>query len=227
MLTWREADLDDDRKDCPAFMLSRVNAGRYSFILAGLLLVGLCLGAAAHGQPGKAQTPADRDLAAAQGDILNRQFTKAIKLLQKSLKRFPEDNRLRVTLGRAYLYRGKTGLAIRQFRQALRHDPHDRLASLELARALADRRDYKASSQIYGELLATNAGDEAAAIGLTNNLMHQKQATAALRVANRGLAHHPDSLVLQEYKDRIRQGEFGGDEGASARRANNLQAGSS
>ena len=141
------------------------------------------------------------------------------------MKRFPEDNRVRVELGRAYLYEGKYGPAIKLFREALLRNPEDRLARLELARALADRRDYEASSQIYKGLLAANASDEAAAIGLTNNLMHEKEAAEALRVANQGLAHHPDSLVLQEYKDRIGQGEFGGDESAVERKVRNLEGG--
>jgi len=199
--------------------------GRYSFILTGLLLVSLCLGPAANGKPGKTQTPSDRAVAAARMEMLNRRFSEAVDILRKALERSPEDNRLRVALGRAYLYQGKEGLAIRQFREALRRNPRDRLARLELARALADRGDYKASSQLYQELLAANAGDEAAAIGLTNNLMHQKQASEALRVANQGLARHPDSLVLQEYKDRIRQGEFGGDERAPKRPLSDLQGG--
>ncbi len=121
-------------------------------------------------------------------DMLNRRFSKAVHLLKKSLEQHPEDNRLRVALGRAYLYQGKQVLAIRQFREALRRDPQDRLARLGLAHALADRGDYKASSQVYQELLAVNADDEAAVIGLTNNLMHEKRAAEALRVANEGLA---------------------------------------
>ncbi len=158
-------------------------------------------------------------------DMLNRRFSKAVHLLKKSLEQHPEDNRLRVALGRAYLYQGKQVLAIRQFREALRRDPQDRLARLGLAHALADRGDYKASSQVYQELLAVNADDEAAVIGLTNNLMHEKRAAEALRVANEGLAHHPDSLVLQEYKDRIQQGEFGGNENVVERPVKSLEGG--
>ena len=225
MLTLREADLRDVRSACTTFNLSRVNVGRYSFILAGLLLVSLCLGAVANGKAGKTQMPLDRALAAARVAMLNRRFSEAVHLLKKALERFPEDNRLRVALGRAYLYQGKEGLAIKQFREALRREASDRLARLELARALADRGDYKASSQLYQELLAANPNDEAAAIGLTSNLMHKKQASEALRVASQALARHPDSLVLQEYKDRIKQGEFGGDERAPERQVNDLQSG--
>ncbi len=158
-------------------------------------------------------------------DMLSRDFSKAVHLLKKSLEQHPEDNRLRVLLGRAYLYQAKEALAIKEFREALRRDPQDRFARLELARALADRGDYKASSQIYRNLLAANAGDEAAAIGLTNNLMCKKQAAEALRVANQGLAHHPDSLVLQEYKDRIRQGVFGCDANVVERKVKTLESG--
>lgn len=185
----------------------------------------LCLAAAANAKPRNPQKTPDSALAAARVAMLNRRFSEAVHLLKESLERFPEDDGLRVALGRAYLYEGKERRAIRQFREVLRRNPDDHLAKLELGRALADRGDYKESTQIYRELLASNAGDEAAAIGLTNNLMHEKQSTEALRVANEGLAHHPNSLVLQEYKDRIKQGEFGGDERARERRFNDMQSG--
>lgn len=164
-------------------------------------------------------------MAAARVAMLNRRFPEAVRLLRNALERFPEDNRVRVALGRAYLYEGKDGRAIKLLREALLRSPDDRLARLELARALAARKDYNASSQIYRQMLAASAGDEAAAIGLTNNLMHQKQAAEALRVADQGLAQHPDSLVLQEYKDRIRQGEFGGDENVVERQVKSLESG--
>jgi tetratricopeptide (TPR) repeat protein len=180
------------------------------------------LGATANGQSGTPQTSADRVLAQARLDILSRDFTHAVRILKKALKQNPENASLRVALGRAYLYEGRHQLAIRQFRAVLRGDPQNRLARLELARALADSGHYRASSEIYRAMLADNPADEAAAIGLTNNLIHQKQAAEAMSAAQQGLKQHPESLVLQELQDRIRQGEFGGNEDVIARRNTSL-----
>ena len=158
-------------------------------------------------------------------DILNHDFSHAVPLLLKTLKQHPENTSLRVALGRAYLYQGKYRAAIRQFREVLRRDPKNRLARLELARALGDRGDYTASSDIYRALLADNPRDEAAAIGLSNNLMHENKASEAMQVARQGLHQHPESLVLQEYEDRIRQEVFGGDENVIRKRNMSLTSG--
>lgn len=194
-------------------------------LLAILLAAGLCLCATANGQSGAPQTSADRVLAQARLDILSRDFSHAVRILKKALKQNPEDASLRVALGRAYLYQGRNALAIRQFRAVLNRDPHNRLARLQLARALGDKGNWKASSAIYQSMLAANPADEAAAIGLTNNLIHQRQSAQAMRVAQQGLKQHPQSMVLQELQDRIRQGEFGGNEDVVASRNNGLTSG--
>ena len=59
--------------------------------------------------------------------------------------------------------------------------------------------------------LAANSSDEAAAIGLTSNLMHEKRTVEAAAVANAALSYHPNSLRLLEYKERIANGLLGGD----------------
>ena len=67
-------------------------------------------------------------------------------------------------------------------------------------------------STIYKELLSANAADETAAIGLASNLLHQQRSSEARDVVDRALTFHPNSLRLQEYKDRIDSGHLGGEE---------------
>ena len=86
-------------------------------------------------------------LAAGQEAMLERHYGQAVHILRNGLKDHPEDNRLRLELGRAYLSRGSDGRAIRLFRQILSVEPNNRLARLELARALSYGRQYKDSDQ--------------------------------------------------------------------------------
>ena len=137
-------------------------------------------------------------LAAGQEAMLERHYGQAVHILRNGLKDHPEDNRLRLELGRAYLSRGSDGRAIRLFRQILSVEPNNRLARLELARALSYGRQYKDSDQIYRELLSASAADEAAAIGLASNLLHQQRSAEAREVVDKALTFHSNSLRLQE-----------------------------
>ena len=83
---------------------------------------------------------------------------------------------------------------------------------LELARALGYGRQFEDSDKIYRELLSANAADEAAAIGLASNLLHQQRSAEARDVVDKALTFHSNSLRLQEYKDRIESGQLGGEE---------------
>jgi len=160
----------------------------------------------------------------ARAALLERHYSDAIRLLEKGLLQFPNDNRLRVELGRAYLLQGETGRAIHILREVQQVDPTNRSAKLELARALAYRRQYKASDQLYREILEANPGDEPASIGLVGNLMHERLTGEARTEVGKGLARHPNSLRLQEYQDRLEKGELGGDEEVSRRLPNQMQA---
>ncbi len=154
----------------------------------------------------------ERILAAGQQAMLERHYAQAVHILRNGLKNHPEDNRLRLELGRAYLSKGSDRQAIRLFRQILETDTNNRLAKLELARALGYRRQFEDSNKIYGELLSANAADEAAAIGLASNLLHQRRSAEARDVVDKALTFHSNSLRLQEYKDRIESGHLGGEE---------------
>ncbi len=153
-----------------------------------------------------------RVLAAGQQAMLERHYGHAVHVLRDGLKGHPNDNRLRLELGRAYLYRGDDRRALRLFREIIAAEPDNRLAKLELARVLGYGRQYKNSNQIYEELLRVNPADEAAAIGLASNLLHQQRPSEARDVVERALAFHSNSLRLQEYEDRIESGHLGGEE---------------
>ena len=185
---------------------------RTSTIVARLWLAVVCLGGACRPAFGQAGDLVERPLEEAQCAMLQRRYAEAIKVLEKSLARFPGDNRLLVELGRAFVYNGEDRRAIRLFRHVLRQESTNRAAKLGLAQALGYRGDFKESDRLYDELLAANPDDEAAAIGLVNNLMHQRRTVEARRVVQEALARHPNSLRLQEYKDRLEEGQLGADE---------------
>jgi tetratricopeptide (TPR) repeat protein len=151
-------------------------------------------------------------LARARSDALDRHYKEAIRILRSALQEHPGDNALQLELGRVYLATGADGKARRLFREVLQKNPEDRAAQLELARTLGYQRQYGASDDLYRRILAENPADETAAIGLTNNLMHEGQSAEAGATADMALTHHPNSLRLLEYKDRIARGLVGGDE---------------
>jgi hypothetical protein len=144
--------------------------------------------------------------------MLQRHYGEAIRVLKRALADTPGDNRLRVEIARAYVYNGEDRRAIHLFRDVLRQEPTNRAAKLGLAQVLGYRGSFAESDRLYRELLVVSPADEAAAIGLVNNLMRQKRAVEASRLAQQALAWHPNSLRLQEYKDRIEQGSLGSDE---------------
>jgi len=154
----------------------------------------------------------EKVLSDGQQAMLERHYRQAVRILEQGLKEHPQDNRARLELGRAYLARGSDGKAIQLFREILQTETKNRSAKLELARALGYNRDYVRSNAIYQELLSANAADEAAAIGQASNLLHQLRAVEAREVVERALTFHPNSLRLQEYKDRIEAGKMSGEE---------------
>jgi len=154
----------------------------------------------------------ERALAKAGSAALERHYSEAIKILRTALREHPREGTLKLELGRAYLAIGKDGKAQREFQEILINEPGNRPAQLELARTFACQRQYEKSDDLYRHLLAANPADEAAAIGLTSNLMHEGKPMDAAAVANVALQHHANSLRLLEYKDRIASGLLGGDE---------------
>jgi hypothetical protein len=172
-----------------------------SWLCASLCIAGIVCTAAA--QENKSL---DQELAASRVAIQKQQYDEAIRLLNEALTRFPGNRELRVELGRAYLYDHRDEQAMKLFREVLREDPSDRAAKLQLARALGYRRDYSASNKFYRELLAAKPEDEASSLGLLRNLTYQRKTAEARQEVARALAIHPNSLRLQEYKQRLSEG---------------------
>ncbi len=158
------------------------------------------------------QSSVEYFLAEGRQAILQRHYRKAIHVLHEGLKKHRNDDRLELELGRAYLAGGSNRKGRKLFREILLAEPSNRLAKLELARCLGYDSEYEQSNQIYEDLLRASEADEAAAIGLASNLLHEHRSRDALIVVNRALAFHSDSLRLQEYKDRVESGSFVGEE---------------
>lgn len=167
--------------------------------------------------------PIQQSLTAAQVAIRQQHYSEAIHLLEDALKRFPSETRLRIELGRAYVYDRQDVRAIQLFRGVLRDDPSNRAAKLELARVLSYRGEYEASNQLFSELLASDPADEAAAIGLVQNLMKQGRAGDARSEVEQALARHPNSLRLQEYRDELEKNQFRGEAPRQEIHANRAQ----
>jgi tetratricopeptide (TPR) repeat protein len=198
--------------------------GRRQRLFITAILVAICVTAdgtrAAHASD---EDPVQRVLAAGQQAMLERHYAHAVRILSRGLKSYPHDSRLRLELGRAYLSAGSDGKAIRQFREILQAEPDNRSAKLELARALGYDRQFGRSDEIYRELLNANAADETAAIGLASNLLHEERSSEAREVVDRALTFHANSLRLQEYRERIEGGLFGGEEREAAIRRNAVE----
>jgi lipopolysaccharide biosynthesis regulator YciM len=186
--------------------------GRRQRLFITAILVGICMTADGTRAHASDEDPIQRVLAAGQQAILERHYGQAVRILSRGLKNYPQDNRLRLELGRAYLSGGSDSRAIRLFREILQTEPDNRSAKLELARALGYDRQYLRSDAIYKELLNANETDETAAIGLASNLLHEERALEAREVVDRALTFHANSLRLQEYKDRVEGRLFGGEE---------------
>jgi hypothetical protein len=125
------------------------------------------------------------------------------KDLRSQVLAHPEACQLTLLLGLAYLYSRDDKNATVQFRGLLARDPQNRRAKLELARIYGYHSKYAPSNQLYRELLAADSSDEPASIGLVRNLIRMNKLTEANAAINAGLAAHPNSLRLQEYKDDL------------------------
>lgn len=160
--------------------------------------------AAGVGAPcGCTSTSAEQSLAAGRAALRQKHYAEAIYLLDDASKRFAKDRRVRVELGRAYLYDHQEYRAMRLFREVLREDPSNRPAKLELARALGYHRGYDAANQLYRELLKADPNDEGASVGLIRNLIYEHQTEEARRELDQALARHPNSPRLRNVKARL------------------------
>src|SRR5258707_6688907 len=131
-----------------------------------------------------------------------------------------------IELARQYVLNRNDKRAVSILHAVLRKAPSNRDAKLELALILGYREDYKHSDRLYRELLAADANDEAAALGLIRNLLRERRTREAQSELQQALALHPNSILLQESNDRaeLQQGTASD---KTERRANLLQAGES
>ncbi len=176
----------------------RIYILRVSLVFVAVLVAGM----AAQTRAEEGAT-VEQSIADAQVALRHRYYSQAIRTLEDALKRFPGDSRLRIELGRAYVYQRRDAQAMEIFREVLRDDPSSREAKLELARVLSYDKKYEPANRLFRELLTTNPDDEAAAIGLVRNLLFQRKKDDARREVEQALARHPNSLRLQEYRDAL------------------------
>ena len=183
--------------------MSRIFILRASLAFAAFLVA--VAASEAYAQEG---ATVEQSIGKAQEALRHRHYSQATRTLEDALKQFPGDARIRIELGRAYMYQRRDAQAAEIFRAVLRDDPSNREAKLELARVLSYERKYKASNQLFRDLLATNPSDEAAAIGLVRNLLLQRKKDEARREVEQALVRHPNSLRLQEYRDDLQKNQL-------------------
>jgi hypothetical protein len=182
-----------------------MKVNRRRAVKAGILLVALLL--AGGVRPATAQETVEQSVAAAQMALRHRQYSAAVQTLEEALQRHPGDARLRVELGRAYVYQRQDARAVEIFRAVLQDDPSNREAKLELARVLSYQGKYESSDSLFRELLAADPADEAAAIGLVRNLLLQDKKAEATQAVEQALSRHPNSLRLREYRDDLQKNQ--------------------
>lgn len=181
----------------------RIRVLRISFILAVSLRA-----AAAPRAYGQEIASVQQSINEAEAELRYGRESQAIRALEDALRRHPANVQLRVELGRAYAYQRQDNRAIEIFRGVLRDDSSNRTAKLELARLLSYEGQYDRANPFFRELLKADPGDEAAAIGLAGNLMRQGKRDEARLEVDEALAHHPNSLRLQEYRDALRKDQL-------------------
>ena len=113
-----------------------------------------------------------------------------------------EDSR-KIHEARHYIRQRRDGQALKLLGEVLAHDPSNHEARMEKALVLGYQEDYRNSNRMYRELLAENPADEAAALGLIHNLMREGRYNQARVELRQALAQNPNSILLQEYSDRL------------------------
>lgn len=167
--------------------------------LAGALLLGAALTAA-----GQVPSPEVAAIVAQSQQALDRHDDQqALSLLQAGFGRFPNDENLRIQMARVYVYQKHDRQAIGLLNAILLANPSSRNAKLQLAEIFGYRENYRESDRLYRDLLAADAGDEAAALGLIHNLILEDKKDEAREQARLAIAHHPASLLLQQYSDYL------------------------
>jgi hypothetical protein len=163
-----------------------------------LALAAMSLCAQPEAQEGSARIAAQSQEALSRDDAGS-----ALELVQEGLRAFPDDEGLQVQLARVYAYQKRDPQAIELLKRVLLKNPASRAAKLELAQIFGYRARYQLSDRLYRELLAADANDETASLGLVHNLILEGKKTEARREVALALARHATSLELQKYSDYL------------------------
>jgi tetratricopeptide repeat protein len=157
--------------------------------------------------PTWSQQPADHPIsqAIAQSDeaLEQRDVNRAVVIISQALARHPGDERLLLEQARILVYQKRDREAVAQVNSVLAKNPSSREAKLTLAQIYGYRDDYRRSDALYRELLAADAKDEAAAVGLIHNLVLEDKRQQARLELQKALQLHPNSLRLQQYNDYL------------------------
>ena len=94
--------------------------GRLQPLFTVVILAAVCLAVDGTLALASDEDSIQRVLAAGQQAMQERHFRQALHVLQNGLRNYPQDSRLRLELGRAYLSNREDGRAIRLFREILR-----------------------------------------------------------------------------------------------------------
>lgn len=145
----------------------------------------------------------------AQAQLASHDYAGVEKELTPLVAAHPEACELAILLGRAYLYSKDDQSAAVQFNNVLARDPANRMAKLEMARLYSYHSKYRESTALYRELLSDDPTNEQASIGLARNLIRTRQLSQAKATVDAGLAAHPNSMRLQEYKAALARSQTG------------------
>ena len=161
----------------------------------------------ADAQTGVCRRPEDKATVDMQERALHGLQTKSYGAVEEELRQYvaehPEQCDLSLLLGQAYMFRKKDRAAEKLFRAVLERDESNRLAMLELARIEGYHARFAESNRLYELLLASDASDESASVGLVRNLMDMDETSRAKAALKAGLKAHPNSLQLQAFEDEL------------------------
>ena len=139
----------------------------------------------------------------AQAELSVQAYASVVEELKPFVAAHPEQCKLSLILGQAYMYSKKDHDAEMQFRGVLARDAGNRTAKLELARIYGYHAHFAKSNHLYRELLNADPSDESARIGLVRNLIETENIAQAKVALKAGLAYHPNSIRLQNFQDEL------------------------
>jgi predicted Zn-dependent protease len=138
-----------------------------------------------------------RNLALA--NLRTQNYAGATAAYEAGLKQLPYDIGLTAGLAEIYVQQGQPDKAIALYQALLGHDPHQELASNNLAMLLVTHRRDRASLDLARDLTANFANSESGALLDTNGWVRLKLGNVndALTTLQRAASRAPDSRVIR------------------------------